>query len=325
MWGRATKVLGPAARLLRGLAGPPEQRIEAHWNEVTRRRAGFSVQERRIAARWVASPFIQGWISRRISGVAYPKPSQGLRHVLAEGLRGRVLGEAVSIGGGAAAREMELIEEGLVGHFTVYELSAVRIEEGRKAAERRGLADRIAFVHGDGLKAAADRDFDLVHWHAALHHMFDTRGALRWSRAALKPGGVLYVHEYVGPRFLQYTDEMLAWASAIRAMLPADYLTREGFPPVEATVRKRSQKVIMRDPSESVDSENILPGLAESFPEATVWPLGGIGYVIALKDLVGRFNERRPRDREWLHAVMTVDDALSARGLNLRAAALAFV
>ena len=301
-----------------------DAQIGEHWDEHMRRKSTLVGTQKKL--RWASSRFVQGWLNKKICGVAIKRPSRGLHQVLAKQLDGRKLPHGISIGGGVGIREMELVNEGIVERFTIYELSSVRIEEGQKLAARLGLTDRVEFVMGDGLKASAGKKYDLVHWHAALHHMFDTRAALRWSRDVLNPGGAMYLHEYVGPIRMQYTDEMLDWAMTMRAMIPSAYLTRPGLPAIDLKITRLSAaEIAAKDPSECVDSENILPGLKEVFPDALLWTLGGVGYLIALKGLISRFDETKEEDCHWLNAIMTLDDALSNRGINLRAAALAFV
>jgi hypothetical protein len=36
--------------------------------------------------------------------------------------------------------------------------------------------------------------------------MFDVDGAVAWSKTVLKPGGVMYVEEFVGPDRFQWSD-----------------------------------------------------------------------------------------------------------------------
>jgi hypothetical protein len=152
--------------------------------------------------------------------------------------------------------------------------------------------------------------------------MFDTPAVVEASWNALNPGGYFWAVEYTGPNHAQYTPEMIERASVIRRMFPRKYTgPREGFPRVLIPVA--SKRPYGRDPSEGVDSERIMPTIARVMPNAEIWPLGGIAYLIAFAPMCARFDPKSEEDEEWIRAMMVIDDQLSAKGLNLKHAILA--
>jgi SAM-dependent methyltransferase len=288
--------------------------IASHWDSAIGRQPQLT---------WRSFPFILRWLHNKVCGQPINGPgAAGLNRVFKRRLNGRVLKKGISIGGGAGVREIELIKYRYVEEMAVYDLSPARIAAGRQRAEKFGVADRISFFCEDGMPALAGK-YDLAFWHASLHHMFDTPAAVEASWNALNPGGYFWAVEYTGPSKAQYTAEMLDWATAIRRMFPEKYTgIREGFPkPVRIPVRQ--PRPYRLDPSEAVDSERIMPAVARIIPNAEVWPLGGIGYLIAFAPMCARFDPKSEEDEKWLQAMMVMDDRLSARGLNLKHAILA--
>jgi Methyltransferase domain len=74
--------------------------------------------------------------------------------LIRRGVAGRTL---IDVGGGVGAIEHELLDVGLVS-ATDTDLSAAYLDANRSEAERRGHADRIAFVLGDLTSVAATLD-----------------------------------------------------------------------------------------------------------------------------------------------------------------------
>jgi ubiquinone/menaquinone biosynthesis C-methylase UbiE len=303
---------------------PPEdlqQAIGEHWDNVTRTKEQAPRRDR-----WVYSDFVHSILNERIIGKRVKGPNRGLNMALKTRLGDRVLGHGVSVGGGTGLKEMRLIKQGFVERFTIFDLSVYRIEQGVALAKESGLEDRVKFVRADPFESPPDTQYDFVHWQAALHHMFDVDHAVRWSREVLLPKGIMYVNEYVGPNRMQYSDEMVELASRIRALLPERYFSGGRNPNVKRRcVRPKLETVVANDPSECVDSESILPSLRAHFPEMELWLQGGIGYSMALTNLIANFDEDKEEDLEWLSAIMGIDGMLSKLGFNLRAAGIASI
>ena len=131
----------------------------------------------------------------------------------------------------------------------------MRCELGRRAAADAGLADRMTFHAADAF-ARPHAPYELVYWDHALHHMLDVRKALDWSVAALAPGGLLVVNDYVGPTRLQWTPAEVRMARAYMAAA-APHLT--GARPVGYKLPVLSRwRMALRDPSEAPQSDRIL-------------------------------------------------------------------
>ncbi len=250
--------------------------------------------------------------------------AEGLMAQMRRRLGGRRLARGLSVGCGPGSKELALVQAGIVEGFDLYEISAVRVVQGRALWQGRGLADRGRFLSGDGLAALDDpAGYDLVYWDNALHHMPRTAEVLRRSLRALRPGGMLAVYEFVGPDRFQWSDEELTWARRVRGALPPRFFDPAAGARLAAgrgVARPTVEAMLALDPSEAMDSAAILPELRRLAPADAVWLLGGVVYALALNDVLANF--RLPEDAALLDSLMLLDRALAGQGLNHYAAAL---
>jgi SAM-dependent methyltransferase len=226
------------------------------------------------------------------------------------------LGQGVSVGGGIGSKERRALDAGLVETMDIYELSEARIEQGRAAAERAGLADRLRFFHRDAFQGERAARYDLVFWNNALHHMFDVDAAVGWSRSVLRDGGLFLMDDFVGPDRFQFSAASLAAASAVRAELPERYLLDPERRDTKQDVRVKNVNpaaLAASDPSEAVQSGRILGAVAAHFPGVDILPMGGVVYNLALKDIVANFDDADPTDRAQLQSCLTSDAILTAQ------------
>jgi SAM-dependent methyltransferase len=264
--------------------------------------------------RWWQSPLVVSHINRTFCGKDVHGTDGGDIELLRRVADGRTFSRAVSVGCGNAHHEIQLLRSGVVENFDLFEITEARAEQARARADAMGVGDRAHVMTVDAFSRPVEPAYDLVYWKDALHHMFDARAAVRWSLDVLVPGGVFFMNEFVGPTLMQYSDRQLDLAERIRAALPERYLLnphQEGSPVPLRRARPDLERMKAIDPSECADSGNILPALRELFPDATVIPTGGIGYFLALNDILANFDEAG--DAALLSAIMLADDLCAKR------------
>lgn len=299
------------------------QQTANHWSQVTRK----NQQHNNLRLRWWQSPRIIEKINEKVSGLPLKGFSQGLTYRAKELAGHRCpfkLG--ISVGCGNGSKEMSLIREGLVSSFELYELSQVRIEQGKKIAQNWGVEPFVKFISGDAFKQNQQTEcVDFVHWNNSLHHMFDVESAISWSYKILKPGGMFYMDDYVGPDRMQWSSKMLEIASKVRQVLPERYLVNpinpsSGLLP-KALQQPNIEKLIQTDPSEAADSERIIECVKKFFPNAEIVLTGGVIYHLALSDILHNFDEST--DELILDLLMVIDDLCTQLGETHYATALA--
>lgn len=116
---------------------------------------------------------------------------------------------------------------------------------------------------------------------------------------------------------------MLFFATMIRRMFPEKYTAANEKWRVPVHIPVPTPNPNRVDPSEAVDSGNIMPAVRRLMPNAEIWPLGGVGYLVAFNPMCARFDPASAEDEQWIRSMMVIDDHLADRGLNLKHAILA--
>ena len=276
------------------------QQTAAHWD------APPPIPKR---TRWWQSKAIIRHINRRIAGEESDGTAGGDAALLLAQNGGAAYGRAISVGCGTGYHELELLRAGVVDHFDLYEIAPSRVAAIHARAGAMGLGTRVSVNNTDAFAEAAPDRYDLVYWRDALHHMNPTLDAVAWSRRMLRTGGLFYMHECVAPSYMQWSEHQLDLAERVRSMLPPRYLA-DPYAPERLVPLRRTRPTIagMRaaDPSECIDSANIVPSVRAVFPNAVIVPAGGIVYMLALNDILANLDEER--DDGLLAALLGIDD-----------------
>jgi len=278
------------------------ERIDSHWSEKTKQKGPSKV-------RWWEFPAILRHINEIVCGKPVDGFSKGLQLELKK--LGKNFEHGVSVGCGIGIKEFELMKEGIVKNFTLFELSTERIKQAREKAEGLGLLDRVEFIQGDCFSHEFKRKVDFVHWNNALHHMLDAKKAVKWSFDILSPGGVFYMDDFVGPTRLQWSDEALKLGTRIRKVLPSTFLKnpyQEGSYLSKEVTRPDAKELEYGDPSEAADSSNIMQSVKKYFPNAKIKLTGGLIYNTTLSDVLYNINESDEKDKAILELLLIIDE-----------------
>lgn len=298
--------------------------IGGHWSNVTKNNSN----NKNLKLRWWQSQYIIKYINQLICGENIPGVSQGLINTVKKRASSSIPFEkGVSIGGGAGQKEINLIKQGIVKSFDLYELSEARISEGMDLAKKHSIEGQINFIYGDAFELVTQVEkYDFVHWNNSLHHMMDVDKAIEWSRAVLKDGGLFYMDDFIGASRFQWPDKQLEIASKIRhSFIGSKYLlnpkTEVDYLRTEMT-RPNKEKLIQDDPSEAADSDKIIPAILKCFPNADIKYTGGVVYHLALSDMLHNFDDED--DKILLDLLMIIESLCIDLGQTHYGIALAF-
>jgi ubiquinone/menaquinone biosynthesis C-methylase UbiE len=75
-----------------------------------------------------------------------------------------------------------------------------------------------------------EEEYDLVIANGALHHLSNLEGALEGIRRTLRPDGLLYACEYVGPSYQNHSSRQLQVINAAAFLVPPELRARKGSP-----------------------------------------------------------------------------------------------
>jgi SAM-dependent methyltransferase len=211
---------------------------------------------------WGAQPLVRRAINRRVTGDPNRWPMEWFAQTYAR----EAFARGLSVGCGSGLLERDVLAKGICEAMEGIDFSEESLEQARFAAEEGHLSGRLAYRVEDinALKLPRDR-YDIVFFHGSLHHVRQIERVLTEVRHSLKPGGLVYLDEYMGPSRSEWTDEQWGFARSAFDSLPEELKNRPNL----------MIPLPMDDPSESIRSSAIRPAAARLFELVEERPYGG--------------------------------------------------
>lgn len=233
-------MIGKIRRFLRGQEDPLASSAGQFWDQQIQKRSVY----------WAEHPLVRAYVNECITGVDWIWPLVALK----AGWAYKPLALALSIGCGGGNLERALRTLNVVTKITGLDVSKQSIKTARAQARAEHL-NGIRYRVADCNRLTLPRErYDAVFFHASLHHIADPDALLRQVRMALKPHGLLYIDDYVGPSRDEWTETHLQHAREAWASLPQELRIQPVNPPFDWT-----------DPSEMIRPSRTLPAFYENF------------------------------------------------------------
>jgi SAM-dependent methyltransferase len=172
----------------------------------------------------------------------------------------------VGLGVGKASFELDLLKRGAIRELDLYDAGQTLLESAREAAVTAGIAEQVSFHVADLNMLDLEEDaYDLVIWLNSLHHVVALDRVLEQCHQALRPGGLFFAHEYVGPDRFAFPEEHVDLARAIYRTL--DPALRCPWPELPVP---DPRAVAAADPTEAVRSTEIVDTVRARFANVHV-------------------------------------------------------
>jgi SAM-dependent methyltransferase len=201
---------------------------------------------------WMAHPDVRHYINRSIGGQEAAWPLDWFQ----QRYPNQIFANVLSIGCGSGALERDLVRRGIATSVEAFDASPASIDVAGKLAADEGFSGTIHYSIADFNTVTLEPSrFDLICFHQSLHHVEALEHLLLQVRRALKPGGMLYLDEFVGPSRTFWSEYTIRWYRALYQMFPRSvrYFDQLAIPIQE------------EDPSEAIRSSEILSRLAIGF------------------------------------------------------------
>lgn len=152
------------------------------------------------------------------------------------------------------------------GRITGFDVSPASVELARSLSNSQRADFEVRDLNHQLWDEAI---YDAVFAHGALHHVEALDFCLREMAKSLKPAGVLYVNDYLGPARFQFSDTQLRLANELLLLVPAKF--RSGNTP------QRCDPIALArmDPSEAVNPHQIYETLRAHFEIVERHAMGG--------------------------------------------------
>ena len=173
----------------------------------------------------------------------------------------------LSIGCGGGALERSLIDYDLCTIVDAFDASIHSLYLAKQEARRRKMGNRIRYFAADFNEALflPRHTYDIVFFHQSLHHVAKLEKLLRAVLLTLKPGGLLYLDEYVGPSRADWTEALLEPQEREYARIPRELRKSD----------RLALPIQEDDPSEAIRSGEIMEQLRVGFDLAEQRDYGG--------------------------------------------------
>jgi SAM-dependent methyltransferase len=225
---------------------------------------------------------VRRYVNESISGSPDCWPIDWLR----SRLHSRRFSTALSLGCGDGPLERDLVAKEMCSSILGIDISLGALELARSKAAAGGF--KGIEYRQDDLNALnlSGQTFDAAFFHQSLHHVENLDGCLSATASALRPDGLLYLDEYVGPSRNEWTPALIVDADRVYLSLPASVRRR----------RHIGAPIDKRDPTEAVRSSEILSVLTRYFHVEERRDYGGNFLALIHPHL--RLEHLSPEDRE---------------------------
>ncbi|WP_417582433.1 class I SAM-dependent methyltransferase [Nitrincola sp.] len=263
---------------------------------------------------WMEHPHVRARLNSKISGNPEQESYLYLRSFLQQQGWQFPVKRAASLGCGFGPLERALVKENFAERIDGFDLAASAITEARRLAAEANMPELHYHVADMEHLQLPNAQFDLVFAYSSVHHVDDLDNLFHQVWQALRPGGVFFLHEYVGPDRFQWTEVQLEYINTFIENLPPGYNCLPDGRDRGAVRRPSIEDVIAHDPSEAIRSSEIAKTLEQYFD--TVWrhELGGALLHTGLSDIAQNFSMDNPSDIALMDNFFNLEDQLMAEG-----------
>ena len=221
---------------------------------------------------------------------------------------------ALSLGCGTGHHERRWSETGRFERIYAYDMSETRIEYARQQALKENISNIDYQVADINDIEYVPTEYDVVIGAHSIHHFAYLDSLFSRIRQTLKPNGYFFIDEFVGPARFQWTDRQLEATNALLRVLPDTYRRRQDGTIKSYVYRPSLASMILYDPSEAIESNQIPVMLQKHFEVLEIRPYGGTILHLLFAEIAHNFLDESSDTRRILQICFDVEDCLLASG-----------
>jgi len=206
------------------------------------------------------------------------------------------------IGCGNGWVERQLHDLNIGKEFDAFDISEKYIEIAKSQKENRKINYFLADL--DNLQNLLENNYDAIFNVGALHHGFRLSRTLWALNKALKPNGLMFNFDYVGPAQHMYSDEHLELLNNINQNIPERFQSIQHFRPTK-------EDFAFGDPTEAVNADLVRPTFERFFKIVYEKNLnGGVGYPLLVNN-TKEFEKPDEESKKFLSKIIEFDRKFS--------------
>jgi len=276
------------------------------FNSETRIKSAFN-KSAIYSSNWWIIPYIQQRWNKLITG----NPNINYEaYFVDKYLKNKKGLKLISLGSGTCSHELKLAKYNVFEEIICVDFVQSRLDEASKIAEKENL-NNIQFICADANNMEIKNAyFDIVFFHSSLHHFNHIESFFKnIINKTLKPKGLLVINEYVGKNRLQFNNSQIKAVNQSLKIINKKYRTRYKFNSIKKSFYGSGLiRMIIADPSECIDSENILPTIKKYFKTLEEKPYGGNILMNTLKDISHHFTTLNKEKKQILDDLFDFED-----------------
>lgn len=219
--------------------------------------------------------------------------------------------KVLSLGSGTCTSELELAKyKDVFSEIICVDIAENLLKIAEQKTKNKNLA-KLTFI----CKSIYDFDFkenqfDIILFHSSLHHFKNVEILLKEKiKKSLKQEGLLVINEFVGANRLQFSNNQLSQINRAIKMIPKKYRIRYRTNLIKSKYSGAGLlRMIVADPSECIDSKNIIPSVHKQFEIIDERPFGGNILMSALRDISHHFIETDSEKDRILDNLFSFED-----------------
>ena len=276
------------------------------FDKTTRTKSAFSDTAFESSNWWIIPTVKRRW-NEMITG----NPDINYKQFLFENfVQGKTDLKLLSLGSGVCSHELELAGYPNFSEIVCLDLAKNLLDQAEAIAKSEHKTN-IRFVCSDIKNFDFKSDsYDFVLFNASLHHFENVAQLLENQvKKCLKPSGKLIINEYVGTTRQQFPKNQIDATNHAISIIPKAFRKR-----FKTNITKNSfsgpgmLRMIIADPSECIDSENIIHSIHKNFKILVEKPFGGNILMGALKDISHHFVETDSQKTAILNQLFQLED-----------------
>lgn len=206
--------------------------------------------------------------------------------------------------------EVKLWNTGLFSKIVVMDIAAGLLDRQREKAKQEQISGIEYRAVDCNILQAEPGTWDVVFAMGTIHHIKELEHFFAQLKTSMRPEGLLFMREFTGPDYLQYTELQLTLVNSLLAAIPEEYRRYPDGSGIKQTESRIDLDLIMQmDPTESVRSSQILGIMQQHFTILHHHKTGGTLLMPLLSGIAGNF-ERDERGRGILKACIQVEKEL---------------
>lgn len=223
---------------------------------------------------------------------------------------------AFSFACGNGTKEMLWVKSNKFSLLRGFDLSEKRIANAKNVALENDLSKKILFEAGDAKSIQlTENDYDVYFAEQSMHHFSPLDKILLRIKKFVKPEGLLLINEFVGPDRFQWTDSQIKLSNELLKKIPATHRTYWNSSSVKNKIYKPGRlRMMLNDPSEAVESSQIIPLLNKHFECMELKNYGGTILHPVLDGIAHNFLKDDEETKSILRMCFDYEDNLLASG-----------